>query len=53
MDDGWIELGNSCPGPNSIVRQVAEAPGFADQSHSTKVLRRLVGLTPEQLRAVA
>jgi len=39
--------------PLFIVRQVAEVPGFADQSHSTKVLRRLVGLTPEQLRAVA
>jgi hypothetical protein len=26
MDDGWIDLGNSCPGHNSIVRQVAEEP---------------------------
>ena len=39
--------------PQFTVRQIAEATGFADQSHFTKVFRRLVGLTPEQLRAVA
>jgi AraC family transcriptional regulator len=30
---------------------VAEATGFADQSHFTKVFRRLVGVTPLQFRA--
>lgn len=35
------------------VRQVAEATGFADQSHFTKVFRRLVGLTPVQFRGAA
>jgi hypothetical protein len=27
------------------------ATGFADQSHSTKIFRRLVGITPAQFRA--
>ena len=36
--------------PQFTVRQVAEATGFADQSHFTKVFRRLVGLTPVQFR---
>lgn len=35
------------------VRQVAEATGFADQSHFTKVFRRLVGVTPVEFRAAA
>ena len=39
--------------PQFTVRQVAEATGFADQSHFTKVFRRLVGLTPVQFRAAA
>jgi hypothetical protein len=33
------------------VGQVAQATGFADQSHFTKVFRRLVGITPVQFRA--
>jgi len=37
--------------PQFTVRQVAEATGFADQSHFTKVFRRLVGVTPLQFRA--
>lgn len=32
------------------VRQVAEATGFADQSHFTKVFRRVVGVTPLTFR---
>ena len=37
--------------PQFTVRQVAEATGFADQSHFTKVFRRMVGVTPLQFRA--
>jgi transcriptional regulator GlxA family with amidase domain len=33
------------------VGQVAEATGFADLSHSGKLLRRFVGVTPVQFRA--
>jgi AraC family transcriptional regulator len=36
--------------PQFTVRQVAEATGFADQSHFTKVFRRMVGVTPLQFR---
>ena len=32
------------------ILQVAKATGFADQSHFTKVFRRIVGLTPTQFR---
>ena len=39
--------------PQFTVQQVAEATGFADQSHFSKVFRRLVGLTPVQFRAAA
>src|SRR5258707_11595334 len=34
--------------PQFTVRQVAEATGFADQSHFTKDFRRMVGVTPLQ-----
>ena len=37
--------------PEVTVSQVAEATGFADQSHFTKVFRRIVGITPTQFRA--
>lgn len=37
--------------PEATVSQVAEATGFADQSHFTKVFRRIVGITPAQFRA--
>ena len=37
--------------PQFTVRQVAEATGFADQSHFTKVCHRVVGVTPLQFRA--
>jgi AraC family transcriptional regulator len=33
------------------VGQVAEATGFADQSHFGKVFRRFVGVTPLQFRS--
>ena len=32
------------------IRQVAKSTGFADQSHFTKVFRRIVGVTPTQFR---
>ena len=32
------------------IRQIAEATGFADQSHFTKVFHRIVGVTPMQFR---
>jgi len=32
------------------ISQVAKATGFADQSHFTKVFRRIVGVTPTQFR---
>jgi AraC family transcriptional regulator len=32
------------------IRQVAKATGFVDQSHFTKVFRRIVGVTPTQFR---
>jgi len=32
--------------------QAAEATGFADQSHFTKVFRRIVGVTPMQFRGI-
>ena len=37
--------------PEVTARQVAEATGFADQSHFTKVFRRIVGITRTQFRA--
>ena len=37
--------------PEMTVSQVAGATGFADQSHFTKVFRRIVGVTPAQFRA--
>jgi AraC family transcriptional regulator len=37
--------------PEVTVSQVAEATGFADQSHFAKVFRRLVGMTPSRFRA--
>ena len=36
--------------PQSTVSRVAKATGFADQSHFTKVFRRIVGVTPTQFR---
>jgi AraC-like DNA-binding protein len=33
-----------------LGREGAEATGFADQSHFTKVFRRMVGVTPKQFR---
>jgi AraC family transcriptional regulator len=35
------------------VNQVAEATGFADQTHFTKVFHRIVGVTPMQFRGLA
>jgi AraC family transcriptional regulator len=32
--------------PQYTIIQVAKAIGFADQSHFTKVFRRIVGVTP-------
>ena len=37
--------------PEVTVSQVAKATGFSDQSHFTKVFRRIVGITPGQFRA--
>ena len=37
--------------PDVRVSEVAAATGFADQSHFTKVFRRIVGTTPAQFRA--
>ena len=37
--------------PEVTVSQVAASTGFADQSHFTKVFRRIVGITPAQFRA--
>lgn len=39
--------------PQSGISQVAKATGFADQSHFTKVFRRIVGVTPTQFRQKA
>jgi AraC family transcriptional regulator len=36
--------------PQFTVGQVAAATGFVDQSHFTKVFRRMVGATPRQFR---
>jgi AraC family transcriptional regulator len=36
--------------PQFTVSQVAKATGFVDQSHFTKVFRRIVGATPMQFR---
>jgi AraC family transcriptional regulator len=36
--------------PQYAVNRVAKATGFADQSHFTKVFRRMVGVTPTQFR---
>jgi AraC family transcriptional regulator len=36
--------------PHYTVSRVAKATGFADQSHFTKVFRRIVGVTPTQFR---
>ena len=36
--------------PHFTIRQVAKATGFVDQSHFTKVFRRIVGVTPTQFR---
>jgi len=36
--------------PQYTVSRVAKATGFADQSHFTKVFRRIVGITPTQFR---
>ena len=33
------------------VLDVAVQTGFSDQSHFTKVFRRIVGMTPSQYRA--
>lgn len=34
---------------NLTISQVAEAAGFADQSHLTKQMKRLLGVTPHQM----
>lgn len=39
--------------PNITVATASAATGFADQSHFTKVFRRLVGVTPAQFRLAA
>lgn len=39
--------------PQYTVSRVAKATGFADQSHFTKVFRRIVGVTPTQFRQVS
>lgn len=36
--------------PELGISQVAKATGFTDQSHFTKVFRRIVGVTPTQFR---
>ena len=36
--------------PQLGIMQIAKATGFADQSHFTKVFRRIVGVTPTQFR---
>lgn len=36
--------------PQFGISQVAKATGFVDQSHFTKVFRRIVGVTPTQFR---
>jgi len=38
--------------PQYTIIQIAKAIGFADQSHFTKVFRRIVGVTPTQFRQV-
>jgi len=35
------------------ISQIAKATGFADQSHFTKVFRRIVGVTPTQFRQMS
>jgi AraC family transcriptional regulator len=39
--------------PEFTVNRVAKATGFADQSHFTKVFRRIVGMTPTQFRQMS
>jgi len=39
--------------PEFTVSRVAKATGFADQSHFTKVFRRIVGMTPTQFRQMS
>jgi AraC family transcriptional regulator len=39
--------------PQYTVSRVTKATGFADQSHFTKVFRRIVGVTPTQFRQVS
>ena len=41
------------PSPQFTIGQIAKATGFADQSHFTKVFRRIVGVTPTQFRQVS